>query len=356
MATAFAPQLQVADVLLGVVLSSSAAYILFRQFNAASAKVYPPGPPAMPLVGNLLSFSPREPWVKLTEYKHKFGKFSISVDELMRQKFNRQYCILPRPGKSHPFYGKEWREHRKLAHIALSPTALKEYHAIQEDLSALLNQALLDNPEDFSAHIRLTNSRILITVTYGLSIENADDEYITHAEATVDAVARASMPGAFICDYLPFFKYLPSWVPFQKQAAHGRRMVEGLMSMPFEYVKQSMSNGTAPPSLVRELLLEYDGEERAIFEERLKWAAGSIYGAGSETPTESWMHQTYATALVFVMAMALNPEKQALAQAEIDRVVGTERLPVIADRPDLPYLAAVIKETMRWYPTGPLSN
>ncbi|KAG5651397.1 hypothetical protein H0H81_008779 [Sphagnurus paluster] len=55
------------------------------------------------------------------------------------------------------------------------------------------------------------------------------------------------------------------------------------------------------------------------------------------------------------MAMALNPDKQALAQAEIDRVVGTERLPVIADRKNLPYLSAVIKETMRWYPVLPLS-
>ncbi|KAG5635495.1 hypothetical protein H0H81_011030, partial [Sphagnurus paluster] len=68
------------------------------------------------------------------------------------------------------------------------------------------------------------------------------------------------------------------------------------------------------------------------------------------------MGQTHGTLLVFIMAMALNPDKQALAQAEIDRVVGAERLPVIADRPDLPYLGALIKETLRWYPVAPLGD
>ena len=54
------------------------------------------------------------------------------------------------------------------------------------------------------------------------------------------------------------------------------------------------------------------------------------------------------------MAMALNPEKLKLAQEEIDRVVGTDRLPTIGDRGHLPYINAIIKETMRWHPALPL--
>ena len=56
------------------------------------------------------------------------------------------------------------------------------------------------------------------------------------------------------------------------------------------------------------------------------------------------------------MAMALHPEKLKLVQAEIDAVVGTDRLPVMNDRPNLPYLDAVIKETMRWHPALPLGE
>lgn len=52
--------------------------------------------------------------------------------------------------------------------------------------------------------------------------------------------------------------------------------------------------------------------------------------------------------------MALHPDKLRAAHEELDRLVGTDRLPTIADRPNLPYIDAVIKETMRWHPALPL--
>jgi cytochrome P450 len=58
--------------------------------------------------------------------------------------------------------------------------------------------------------------------------------------------------------------------------------------------------------------------------------------------------------LAFLLAMLLHPEAQAKAQAEIDRVVGKDRLPDFYDRPALPYLDAVFRETLRWYPVLPL--
>lgn len=54
--------------------------------------------------------------------------------------------------------------------------------------------------------------------------------------------------------------------------------------------------------------------------------------------------------------MALNRDKLKLAQEELDRVVGPDRLPNIGDRAYLPYVEAVIKETMRWHPALPLSE
>ena len=54
--------------------------------------------------------------------------------------------------------------------------------------------------------------------------------------------------------------------------------------------------------------------------------------------------------------MALYPEVQKKAQMEIDRIVGTQRLPRIEDRPSLPYVNAVIKEAMRWNPVVPMGE
>ena len=59
------------------------------------------------------------------------------------------------------------------------------------------------------------------------------------------------------------------------------------------------------------------------------------------------------TILVFLIAMVLHPEVQAKAQADIDRVIGKDRLPDFNDRPALPYVEAVLRETLRWHPVAP---
>ena len=46
--------------------------------------------------------------------------------------------------------------------------------------------------------------------------------------------------------------------------------------------------------------------------------------------------------------MLLNPDVQAKAQAELDRVVGRGRLPEFADRAALPYIECVLLETLRY--------
>ena len=53
--------------------------------------------------------------------------------------------------------------------------------------------------------------------------------------------------------------------------------------------------------------------------------------------------------------MAMYPEVQKKAQEEIDRVVGPNRLPDFSDQDTLPYVNAVVKESLRWklvVPTG----
>jgi cytochrome P450 len=49
-----------------------------------------------------------------------------------------------------------------------------------------------------------------------------------------------------------------------------------------------------------------------------------------------------------------NPEVFAKARKEIDRVVGTDRLPTLADRPNLRYIDYLVEETTRWRPLSPI--
>jgi cytochrome P450 len=55
-----------------------------------------------------------------------------------------------------------------------------------------------------------------------------------------------------------------------------------------------------------------------------------------------------------MLLMATHPEIQSKAQAELDEVVGTDRLPLLEDRPNLPYIENIIKEVHRFHPVAPM--
>ena len=55
------------------------------------------------------------------------------------------------------------------------------------------------------------------------------------------------------------------------------------------------------------------------------------------------------------VAMALNPEVQKKARAELDAVVGPNRLPEFEDQQGLVYVNAVMKEALRWQVVLPFS-
>jgi len=60
--------------------------------------------------------------------------------------------------------------------------------------------------------------------------------------------------------------------------------------------------------------------------------------------------------MVFVLAMVLYPDVQKRAQAEIDSVIGKDRLPTFEDRASLPYIDAIKQEVFRWAPVKPLGG
>ena len=88
------------------------------------------------------------------------------------------------------------------------------------------------------------------------------------------------------------------------------------------------------------------GTGEILTEELIKDSAAVAYAAGADT--------SVSTLTTFILAMTLHPEAQKRAQAELDTVLG-DRLPTFADRDDLPYVTAVMKEVFRWIPVLPLA-
>lgn len=60
-------------------------------------------------------------------------------------------------------------------------------------------------------------------------------------------------------------------------------------------------------------------------------------------------HSSQVTSAIssFYLAMVLHPEVQRAAQAELDRVVGQDRLPELTDRESLPLITAIMWEVLR---------
>lgn len=52
--------------------------------------------------------------------------------------------------------------------------------------------------------------------------------------------------------------------------------------------------------------------------------------------------------------MARNPDVMKVAQRQLDSVLGSDRLPNHSDIDDLPYITAIVKETLRWAPPVPI--
>jgi len=56
------------------------------------------------------------------------------------------------------------------------------------------------------------------------------------------------------------------------------------------------------------------------------------------------------------LALVLSPQVQRRAQAELDVVVGRDRLPTFDDRPRLPYIEAICRELLRWWVVIPMGS
>ena len=54
--------------------------------------------------------------------------------------------------------------------------------------------------------------------------------------------------------------------------------------------------------------------------------------------------------------MVQHPDVLKKAQAEVDLVVGTHRLPDLSDKISLPYIEAIIQECLRWQPVLPVGG
>ncbi|KIJ51013.1 hypothetical protein M422DRAFT_244990 [Sphaerobolus stellatus SS14] len=336
----------------------------------------PPGPKGLPIVGNWFQLPINLPWETYTKWSKKYGEI-VHVKDFARNviilnSWKSAYTLLEkrssiysgRPqyvmfhellgfGRTTPSlpYGDTWRKHRKLYNQQMHKGAISQFGSLQYEAIHELLRNLLDSPLDLAQHVIHMSASIVVGFTYGYKLQAKNDPLLKAISGNSELFIQASRPGAFLVDNLPILKYVPAWFPganFKRIAAAARERGDHSRDMTFKQVKLQLALGNALPSFVSRSLVELgkdldDESDEDI--DAIKRVAGGIFGAG--TPT------TAITVLSFILAVAVYPDCMKKAQAEIDLVVGSSRLPELGDRAALPYLGAMLKEVLRWFPVVP---
>ncbi|KAH9976345.1 cytochrome P450 [Lactifluus volemus] len=336
---------------------------------------YPPGPPSLPLIGNLLDVptGKESPWMKYEGMSKKYGDvFCLRVFGQVIVVLNSLSAIkdlLEKRGEIHsdrpmfpiakileldwllPFskMGDSWREERRLMDRGLRSASVEYRHMMEEKTGTFLAK-LLATPRDFRRHIELFDGRLIMSVTYGYDLKENDD-IIAAPVQVVDTISRFALPGAALVNHLPFLRHIPSWVPwfsYEPLAQIGRNLSQRIKNEPIDFVKNAMHQGTAVPSLASKCLQEIEklaSPEYQRQEEVIKRSLGAVYTGGADTTVS-------AVASLF-LALVLYPDVQKRAQAELDSVLARDRLPGFEDRPRLPYINALCRELLRWRIVAP---
>ncbi|KAH8768679.1 cytochrome protein [Hyaloscypha sp. PMI_1271] len=170
---------------------------------------------------------------------------------------------------------------------------------------------MLESPNDLPEHTRTEAGAIILKIAYGYTIEPyGSDPLVALAEKSFKEFGKAAVPGAWVVDMVQFLRYLPDWAT-----------LTDLTERPYVFVKHQMAQGKHESSFLSQLLGsgDLDDEETSV----ARWSSLSLYGGGAP-------------------------------QEEIDRNVGTGRLPGFQDRQNLPYIDAIVKEVLRWHPVAPM--
>ncbi|KAF8588233.1 cytochrome P450 [Ramaria rubella] len=359
------------DVLVvgGVLLSMCLYYVKVWK----SKLPLPPGPKPLPIIGNVLDLPKEKDWETYGRWAKEYGDIvhvrtfgrSIiilnsykAVNDLM-EKRSSNYSDRPHltmlldlmdfSGTAFQPYGSTWRKHRTLYHQQMNQVSVQKFQHSQVAAVGGFLSSLLTSPQDYLAQIRFMASNIVMGIAYGQDLVSKFNQYVALSEQNASAFVTVVRPGAFLVDIFPILKYIPEWFPgarFQTFARKGRINIQLARDAPFADVKKNMVAGVATSSFVANALTDLgttdEGNDNVA---AVKMVAGGIFAAGSDTTTAA-LHW-------FILAMTMYPEIQKRAQAEIDSVVGPDRLPIFKDRPYLPYIGAIVKEVFRWFPVSP---
>ncbi|KAK7755682.1 hypothetical protein SLS62_002293 [Diatrype stigma] len=330
-------------------------------------KGYPPGPPTLPLIGNLHQLQKEKNHLLFQKWAKEYGPvyslvlgsrvvIVLNTDQAVKDLLDKRSSIY----SSRPelylgqgivsggfrmllmVYGETWRMIRKVVHNSLNIKAARSYVPYQDLENKAMLVGFLDEPARFTDHIRRYTNSLTTQMIFGFRTISVDDPKLKQLYSNFENFSEVvGHRTAALADIFPLIRYLPDvLLPLRRHAKELHRREVDLFVGLYRETKRKLKEGTAKPCICADLVR---AQEIEGFSDGLAgYTSGSLLEAGSDT--------TAATLIGFVQALLCFPEVVPLAQAELDRVCG-DRVPDFDDLPNLPYIRGVIKESFRWMPT-----
>lgn len=368
-----------ADATLYAIIVSLLSLIILYSFLTRKPKNLPPGPPSLPIIGHLhlLKF----PFHRtLCNLSNKYGPIVslwfgvrhfvvVSSLPLAEECFTKNDIVLanrPRLFISKHLaydnstlillpYGAEWRNLRKIATIeVLSTHRLNVLSRIRRDEAKRLILRLARNG---SGDFHLVELKTLFTeLTFNVIMRMISGKrYYGEGVSVDEAEARESrelikqihLSGStsYLGDFLPILKWIDPRGIKKTVAELGKRVDTFVQGLVDEH-RRRKGDPELADSMISHLLRLQESEPENYSDLMIKGLVNVMLVAGTDTSSVT---------LEWAMTNLLNNlDKMEKARAEIDSVIGHDRLMEESDVSKLPYLQCIISETLRLNTTVPL--
>ncbi|POR38185.1 O-methylsterigmatocystin oxidoreductase [Tolypocladium paradoxum] len=340
-------------------------FVLIRLLSIGRReKGLPPGPPTLPILGNLHQIPVTGLHAKFIQWGEQFGGiFSLKLaSSTMIVLYDRKavhdlvdkkgVIYSERPpnhvadivthGDSFAFMNNTplYREQRKIASHNLSPRILDERAgAIQDAEITILMRDLLKSPDDFYHHVMRTTCSVACAMVWGQRGPTYDSFFGRYSEALEPG---ANPP----VDEFPFLKYLPDFLsPWRLRAERSFKAMDETWTKARAITEERRATGERRVCIADSVL---DDPKLAgkMTDTQINHFLGVLVEGGADT--------TSSSILTMIACLSRNPEHWRIAQKELDELCGVERMPVWSDFPNLPYINCIVKEGLRWHAVLPL--
>ncbi|KAL2820180.1 cytochrome protein [Aspergillus cavernicola] len=323
----------------------------------------PPGPPKLPLIGNLHQLGKKRMHERCQEWHRQYGpliQLQLGLDRVvvignsqiardLLDKKGSLYSSRPRFTMAHDCvtrgfhtatlpYGPRWRLHNRLQLSVLNKRIVTRCRQVQEFESLqLMHELLFTN--DFHPRFQRWANSLQTGLGYGQRLAKGDECNIHEMEHISRVFREIFATGIWLVDLFPVLNHLPAALaPWKSKADEHYSRTVGLFQLNTdEALRKDSWNWTKK---IRSLK-----ESQDLPRDEVNFVVGVMAEAGGDT--------TGVVLDMFTLAAVLHPDAMARAQQEIDSVVGPDRLPTFEDVDQLPYVTAVIKEVLRWHPAAP---